>query len=158
MRLKICLALVLVTTLIASACAKGPSPEELMTPTVESFAIHLMDQEDAAGVVNITNFEIVINNPNPYEGEIIFKDFDFHGGGGSVGTVTPFSRNWSTTLINANGLTTLSFTLEPGTQGEPDYISAFPKEDLPYKVSGFIRIDFEGVKSFDVPVEGVSSR
>ena len=156
MRLKICLSLVLAATLIAFACSKGPSPEELVAPTVESFTIHLMEREDAPGVMHITDFEIVINNPNYYEGEIIYHHFDCHGAGGSVGGVTRADREWSTTLISTNGPTTVKFTGEVGTQGEPDWITDFPKEGLPFKVSGFIRIDFKRVKSFDVPVDGVS--
>ena len=152
MRFKMCLTLVLVSTLLASACDRGPSPEELAAPTVESSTIHLMEHPDSPDVVQITSLEIVIDNPNPYEGEIVYSDLDFTGGGGASGTASI----WNTTLIDASGLTTLKFVTEPGTQGEPDWIADFPKEHLPFEISGFIRIDFEGVKSFDVTVEGTS--
>ena len=140
-------------------CSSGPSADELVSPTVASSTIHMEEIEDVPGAVSITHFDIVIDNPNSYEGKIIFKDFAFTGGGGSVGTVaSTFGGEWSTIIINAEGLTTVKFTLEAGSsQGESDFIAAFPKKDLPFKITGFVRIDFEGVKSFDVPVDGTSA-
>ena len=91
MHLKIYLSLFFVATLIVSACAKGPSPEELISPTVESFTIRLMEREDDPDVMRITDFEIVINNLNSYEGEIIYMDFDFRGWGGACGS--GYTRN-----------------------------------------------------------------
>jgi len=120
---------------------------------MKSFTINYAEQEDDPQLVVITNFEIVIDNPNPYEGEIVYHDLDFKGGGGVFGTAVV---GWSTTLINASGLTTLKFTGEPGGEGEPDWVCDFSEDDLPFEVTGFIRIDFEGVKSFDVTLEGTS--
>jgi len=168
MRRLICKSLiicVLVGAVGTMGCSSGPTADELVSPSDElvspsvvSSSIHMEEIENVTEAVHITHFDIVIDNPNSYEGTIIYNELDFTGGGDSAGMVSPNFGNWRPPLISANGPTTLKFAVEFGSsEGESDFIAAFPKEDLPFEITGFIRIDFEGVKSFDVPVDGASA-
>lgn len=155
MRLRVCFVLILGAIMIVTGCTGGPSPEELSAPTVQSVTINLMEnEENPSEVMTINNLEIVIYNPNSYEGEMVYHDLNFMGGGGSGGAVS--RDHWSTIFLSANGSTSVKYAGEFGAGSKPDWICDLYKEDLPFEVSGYIRIDFEGVKSFDVTFQGTS--
>lgn len=156
MVIRVCLVLILGIITIVTACTRGPSPDELSAPTVQSVTINLMEnEENPEEVATINNLEFVIYNPNNFEGEIVYYDLNFKDGGGSGGSAIT-RDNWSNAFVSTNGSTTIKYALEFGTGGKPDWMCDLYKEDLPFEVSGYIRIDFEGVKSFDVTFQGTS--